>query len=192
MDALENMINAIIEDGEKDVSAYIDAEKKALDEKLLRTKAEIEKDQEKQKEQVKTKLDKSFRQQTARERLDYRERIMSEKMEYLNQVFDEALSILNTWTKEEAQEFFITIVNRFPDGNYRVLIGERSKDYLTEEFMNGLGDGKSYQITGNIIAKKGGFILELEDQIQYDYLFDNVIFVLKEKYLFRVSEILFK
>lgn len=192
MDPLENMIKSIITDADKEISVYLEKEKEALAEELLKKKAEIKADQENQKEQLKGRLDKSFRQLTARNRLNYRENIMSEKMEYLNQVFAEVLSVLNTWSKDEVQTFFISIVDRFPAGKYRVLVGERSKSYLTYDFMKGLSDGKDYTIAENLIAEKGGFILEQADQVQFDYLFNNVITVLKEKYLFKVSEILFK
>ncbi|EOL44172.1 hypothetical protein [Enterococcus caccae] len=193
MDAIEKIVEQILEKGQIEVSALkkvetarIDQEYQEQEEALfLKESTLIEKNQE--------QTNKAFKQKEHRQQLEIKQATLNQKQDYLEQLFSESIERMNQWTPAEFQEFAEQIMSQLPiEGEANLKLGELSKGKLSYQWLLDHATEKmKLHLDPEVIPSVGGFIVSKEG-IEYNFLFSSLVQEIKKMESFQLAEMLFQ
>lgn len=193
MDAIEKIVEQILEKGQTEVSALkatemkrIDREYQEQEEALILQESKII---EKNEEQTK----KTFKQKQNRQQLEIKQATLNQKQGYLEQLFTESVERMNLWSESEFQTFVEQILAQMPiEGECLVQLGAFSKGKLSDEWLLVHStDQLTLKLAKDVIPAVGGFIIAKEG-IEYNFLFATLVQEIKKMDSFKIAEMLFQ
>ncbi|MBO0472560.1 hypothetical protein JZO86_02395 [Enterococcus ureasiticus] len=193
MDAIEKIVEQILEKGQVEVSelkkvemARIDREYQEQEEALFLQESKlIEKNQE--------QTDKAYKQKSNRQQLEIKQATLNQKQGYLEQLFAESVERMNHWTEAEFQRFVEQIIIQLlVEGKAALKLGEFSKGRLSEQWLAEHSSEKlTLKLEKEVIPNDGGFIVS-KDGIEYNFLFTSLVQEIKKMESFKIAELLFR
>ncbi|MTD39106.1 hypothetical protein GIX45_10730 [Erwinia sp. CPCC 100877] len=192
MDAIEKIVEQIINKGQQEAAEFKQKEKRRIDQEMKQQETAVivqEKELIKRNEQ---QLNKLFRQKQNRQRLDIRQATLQKKQTYLEQLFSEAVEQLNTWTEVEFQGFAERVLKRLSlTGEATMILGEYSKELFSADWLlQHAPEQTRVTLSEKFITGEGGFIIA-QAGIDYNFLFSSLIEEVKTAAGFQIAEALF-
>ncbi|MFD2305954.1 hypothetical protein [Enterococcus termitis] len=193
MEAIERIIDQILEKGTAEITELKNAELKQIDEAyaeqeealLLQEKKLIEKNNEQSL--------KNFKQKQNRQQLEIKQSTLNQKQGYLEQLFLEAVKRMNNWNEVEFQAFAQQIIEQLTlIGKAELQLGAYSQGKLTNQWLiEHTPKDLDLQLQPNLIADVGGFIIA-QNGIEYNFLFPSLVQEIKRAESFDIAERLFR
>ncbi|WP_207695912.1 V/A-type H+/Na+-transporting ATPase subunit E [Enterococcus sp. DIV0212c] len=193
MDAIEKIVEQILEKGHEEVATLkqteilrIDHEYQEMEEALVLQETKlIEKNQE--------QTNKAFKQKQNRQQLDIKQATLNQKQGYLEELFSKVVERMSHWTEIEFQTFVEQIIEQLPiEGEVQLTLGEFSKGKLSEQWLLEHSSEKLIFVLQNEqILGDGGFIVAKEG-IEYNFLFSSLVQEVKKMESFQIAEMLFQ
>ncbi|ALS37864.1 V/A-type H+-transporting ATPase subunit E [Enterococcus rotai] len=193
MDAIEKIIEQILEKGQQEVSALKKAETDRIDREyqeqeealLLQESKMIEKNQE--------QTNKAFKQKENRQQLEIKQATLNQKQDYLERLFSESVERMNQWNPIEFQRFVEQIISQLPlEGEANLKLGELSKVKLSSQWLSEHSTEKlKLRLEDEFLPNVGGFIIAKEG-IEYNFLFSSLVQEVKKMESFSIAEMLFQ
>ncbi|WP_086313391.1 V/A-type H+/Na+-transporting ATPase subunit E [Enterococcus sp. 7F3_DIV0205] len=193
MDAIEKIVEQILEKGQKEVSERKKIELDRINQEYQEQKEALFLQESKLIEKNQEQTNKAFKQKENRQQLEIKQSILNQKQGYLEQLFTEAVERMNHWTESEFQTFAEQIINQLPiEGKAYLKLGSFSKGKLSEQWIV----EHSNEILTLILEKEevpndGGFIVA-KDGIEYNFLFSSLMQEIKKMESFKIAEMLFQ
>lgn len=193
MDAIEKIIEQILEKGQQEVSALKKAETDRIDREyqeqeealLLQESKMIEKNQE--------QTNKAFKQKENRQQLEIKQATLNQKQDYLERLFSESVERMNQWNPIEFQRFVEQIISQLPlEGEANLKLGELSKVKLSSQWLSEHSTEKlKLRLEDEFLPNVGGFIIAKEG-IEYNFLVSSLVQEVKKMESFSIAEMLFQ
>jgi len=193
MDAIEKIIEQILEKGQQEVSALKKAETDRIDREyqeqeealLLQESKMIEKNQE--------QTNKAFKQKENRQQLEIKQATLNQKQDYLERLFSESVERMNQWNPIEFQRFVEQIISQLPlEGEANLKLGELSKGKLSSQWLSEHSTEKlKLRLEDEFLPNVGGFIIAKEG-IEYNFLVSSLVQEVKKMESFSIAEMLFQ
>ncbi|MBO0439412.1 hypothetical protein [Candidatus Enterococcus ikei] len=193
MDAIEKIVEQILEKGHEEVATLkqtetlrIDHEYQEMEEALVLQESKlIEKNQE--------QTNKAFKQKQNRQQLDIKQATLNQKQVYLEELFSKVVERMSHWTEIEFQTFVEQIIEQLPiEGEVQLMLGEFSKGKLSDQWLLEHSSEKLIFVLQNeLILGDGGFIIAKEG-IEYNFLFSSLVQEVKKMESFQIAEMLFQ
>ncbi|MBP1045476.1 hypothetical protein I6N96_04250 [Enterococcus sp. BWM-S5] len=193
MDAIEKIVEQILEKGKDEIATYKSAEKERIEKNFDEQVAAIE-IQEKHQIDKNTELaKKAFKQKQNRQQLDVRQETLNRKQELLTQLFKETVEKMNEWDTATFQEFAANVLSKLPlTGDVQLKIGEYSQEKVSQEWLKQFNtDTLSFQLSDAVVSKESGFVI-VKDGIEYNFLFSTLVQEIQKAESFKIAEMLFR
>lgn len=194
MGAIEKMVAQVLEKGQKERETYLKEEKEKLALNEEKERAHLEETKEETLQKNLRSLEKEYQQLTQRYETSSRQDTLNMKQSYLGKLFEQAVMTMNQWDDETTRAFCSHAILKVPDfPDSQLIVGEYSKNALTQDWLKGVNEKKEYPITfsSEVEEKQGGFILR-QGGIEYNVLFSSLIQEVQEENSFAVAEMLFE
>lgn len=193
MDAIEKIVEQILEKGKDEIATYKSAEKERIEKNFDEQVAAIE-IQEKHQIDKNTELaKKAFKQKQNRQQLDVRQETLNRKQELLTQLFKETVEKMNEWDTATFQDFAANVLSKLPlTGDVQLKIGEYSQEKVSQEWLKQFNtDTLSFQLSDAVVSKESGFVI-VKDGIEYNFLFSTLVQEIQKAESFKIAEMLFR
>lgn len=193
MDAIEKIVEQILEKGQTEIQDFERIEKKRIDEntKVQQEALVFQETSLLQKNEEKAK--KEFKQKQNRQQLEIRQGTLNKKQEYLEALFTEAVSSMNAWSEQEFQTFVKQSLAELPiDGEASIVLGELSQGKINQKWLddNQLGQLKLVLKTETIVGQGG--VVVTQSGIEYNFLFASLVQEIQMQESYTIAEMLFK
>ncbi|MGL4697627.1 V-type ATP synthase subunit E [Enterococcus larvae] len=193
MDAIEKIVEQILEKGKDEIATYKSAEKERIEKNFDEQVAAIE-IQEKHQIDKNTELaKKAFKQKQNRQQLDVRQETLNRKQELLTQLFKETVEKMNEWDTATFQDFAANVLSKLPvTDDVQLKIGEYSQEKVSQEWLKQFNtDTLSFQLSDAVVSKESGFVI-VKDGIEYNFLFSTLVQEIQKAESFKIAEMLFR
>lgn len=193
MDAIEKIVEQILEKGQAEVSKMKKVEIDRIDREYQEQEEALFLQERKLVEKKQEQTNKSFKQKENRQQLEIKQATLNQKQGYLELLFSESIERMNHWTESEFQHFVEQIVIQLPvEGEAYVTLGEFSKDKLSDQWVvEHSNDRVRLLLEKDVIPNDGGFIVSKEG-IEYNFLFSSLVQEIKKMESFKIAELLFQ
>ncbi|MEI5992108.1 hypothetical protein A5881_003664 [Enterococcus termitis] len=193
MDAIEKIVEQILEKGQTEVSEMKEAEMKRIDREYQEQEEALILQESKIIEKNEELTNKSFKQKQNRQQLEIKQATLNQKQGYLEQLFTEAVGRMNQWSESEFQLFAQQIIVQLPiEGEVVLQLGAFSKGKLSEQWLLAHStDRLTLRLEKEVIPAVGGFIIAKEG-IEYNFLFSTLVQEIKKMESFKIAELLFQ
>ncbi|MBP2098103.1 hypothetical protein [Enterococcus rivorum] len=193
MDAIEKIVEQILEKGQTEIQDFEKIEKKRIDEnsKAQQEALVLQETTLIQKNEVKAK--KNFKQKQNRQQLEIRQGTLNRKQEYLESLFAEAVSSMNAWSEPEFQTFVKQSVAQLPiTGEAFISLGELSQGKINQKWLD---DNQTAQLKlilkDETIGGQGGVVVA-QSGVEYNFLFASLVQEIQKQESYTIAEMLFK
>lgn len=192
MDAIEKIVEQILEKGKNETAAYQQSEKERIDNDFDEQIAALEIQEKKQIEKNAEITKKAFRQKQNRQQLEVKQRTLNGKQELLTQLFKETVERMNSWDEQTFRQFASGILTDLSlTGDVQVDVGEFSQDKLTAEWLEQFNTpALTFKLSDQTISKESGFVL-VKDGIEYNFLFSTLVQEIQKTESYKAAEMLF-
>ncbi|MEI5992714.1 V-type ATP synthase subunit E [Candidatus Enterococcus mansonii] len=192
MDAIEKIVEQILEKGQAEVEALQQTETQRIDQEFQEQEEALFLQESTMIKKNEVQADKAFKQKQNRQQLEIKQATLNKKQGYLEQLFSESIERMNHWTEVEFQNFAQQIIAQLPfEGEAIIRLGEFSKEKLTEQWLS---EHSTEQIrlvlASETIAGVGGFVVA-KAGIEYNFLFPILVQEVKKIESFHIAEMLF-
>lgn len=193
MDAIEKIVEQILEKGRAEVSALKQEEITRIDQEYQEQEEALFLQESKLIEKNKNQVNKVFKQKQNRQKLEIKQATLNQKQAYLEKLFFEATERLNNWTETEFQLFTQQIISQLPiEGEAYLRLGEFSQEKLTKQWLAAHStENLTLILEKEIIPNNGGFIVA-KDGVEYNFLFSSLVQEIKKMESFKIAELLFQ
>ncbi|GGC83794.1 hypothetical protein [Enterococcus wangshanyuanii] len=193
MDAIEKIVDQILEKGTTEVADIKRVEYKRIDEAYAEEEEALLLQEQKLIEKNSDQSNKAFKQKQNRQQLEIKQATLNQKQEYLEQLFLEAIKRMDNWNEDEFQLFTKQILDQLTlNGQAQLQLGEYSKGKLTEQWLkNHRSNELDLVLLPDFIPGVGGFIVA-QNGIEYNFLFPSLVQEIKRAESFSIAEMLFK
>lgn len=193
MDAIEKIVDQILEKGTKEVADIKKVEYKRIDEAYAEQEEALLLQEHKSIEKNSDRCNKAFKQKQNRQQLEIKQATLNQKQEYLEQLFLEAIKRMDNWNEAEFQLFTKQILDQLTlTGQAQLQLGENSKGKLTEQWLKSHRSNElGLVLLPDFILGVGGFIVA-QNGIEYNFLFPSLVQEIKRAESFSIAEMLFK
>lgn len=193
MDAIERIVEQIIEKGQAEVSEFKKVEAERIDQQYQEQEESLVLQESKLIEKNEEQANKEFKQKQNRQQLEIKQATLNQKQDYLEQLFSESVERMNYWTEKEFQTFAKQIIIQLPvEGEARLKLGEFSEGKLSDQWLLEHSSNKLMLILEKeVVPSTGGFIVAKEG-IEYNFLFSSLVQEIKKIESFQIAEMLFK
>lgn len=192
MDAIEKIVEQILEKGTSEATAAKKVEKERIETNFDELAAAL--DSQKQKQIIKnTELSKkAFKQKQNRQQLEVKQETLNSKQVLLSQLFKETTKKMTEWDTETFQQFAAGILsNLHLAGDVSVNAGEYSKDKMSQEWLNQFTTERLVlHLSEQTIPNESGFVLA-KDGIEYNFLFSTLVQEVQTSESYKIAEMLF-
>lgn len=193
MDAIEKIVEQILEKGQNEIRDFKTIEEKRINENsdvqqealILQEATLIHKNEEKAK--------KAFKQKQNRQQLEIRQGTLNRKQEYLEALFTDAVAKMNALSEQEFQAFVKHSLAELPiTGEASIVLGEFSRGQLTQKWLD---DNQTSNLTltleAETIAGQGGVVIT-QAGVEYNFLFASLVQEIQKQESYSIAEMLFK
>ncbi|MBL1226969.1 V-type ATP synthase subunit E [Enterococcus sp. BWR-S5] len=193
MDAIEKIVEQILEKGKDEIATYKSAEKERIEKNFDEQVAAIEIQEKNQLDKNTELTKKAFKQKQNRQQLDVRQETLNRKQELLTQLFKETVEKMNEWDTATFQNFAANVLSNLQlTGEVQLDAGEYSQDKLSQEWLNQFHTDKlTVQLSDTVIPKESGFVV-VKDGIEYNFLFSTLVQEIQKAESFKIAEMLFR
>ncbi|ALS00437.1 hypothetical protein ATZ33_03330 [Enterococcus silesiacus] len=193
MDAIEKIVEQILEKGQTEVSELKATEMKRIDREYQEQEEALSLQESKIIEKNEEQTKKAFKQKQNRQQLEIKQATLNQKQGYLEQLFTESVERMNQWSESEFQTFAEQILAQMPiEGECLVQLGAFSKGKLSDEWLLAHStDQLTLRLESEVIPAVGGFIIA-KDGIEYNFLFATLVQEIKKIDSFKIAERLFQ
>ncbi|WP_206912097.1 V/A-type H+/Na+-transporting ATPase subunit E [Enterococcus sp. DIV0840] len=193
MDAIEKIVEQILEKGQVEVSELKKVEMARIDRKYQEQEEALFLQESKLIEKNQEQTDKAYKQKSNRQQLEIKQATLNQKQGYLEQLFAESVERMNHWTEAEFQRFVEQIIIQLlVEGKAALKLGEFSKGRLSEQWLAEHSSEKlTLKLEKEVIPNDGGFIVS-KDGIEYNFLFTSLVQEIKKMESFKIAELLFR
>lgn len=193
MNAIEKIVEEIIEKGKQDTDKWKEERIREINASFEIEKEAIMLEEVKQIEKNQKNLTLSFNQKRNRQQLELRQGLLNEKQVYLEQLFSEVVARMNNWSIETFQLFVKQIIIDLPlQGEIQVYLGEFSKGKITQQwFLDQRNEKQQFILCDKAISGEGGLLFS-KNGVEYNCLFSSLIEEIKKSESFVVAEKLFQ
>ncbi|MBM7690174.1 hypothetical protein BCR24_14315 [Enterococcus ureilyticus] len=191
MDAIEKIVEQILEKGRIEVSEQKKVEIMRIDQEYQEQEEALYLQEAKRIEKNEEQTMKAFKQKQNRQQLDIKQATLNQKQGYLEQLFTEATERMNDWSEVEFQQFVEQIIHQLPiEGRAGLKLGEFSKNKLSDQWLQVHSPEKLVLVLEKeVIPNAGGFIVA-KDGIEYNFLFSSLVQEIKKIDSFKVAKLL--
>lgn len=192
MDAIEKIVDQILEKGTAEVSDLKKVEYKRIDEAYAEQEEALQLQEHKLIEKNSDQTNKAFKQKQNRQQLEIKQATLNQKQGYLEQLFLEAIKRMDRWNEDEFQLFTKQILDQLTlTGQAQLQLGEYSKGKLTEQWLEKHKPNElELALLPDFIPGVGGFIVA-QNGIEYNFLFPSLVQEIKRAESFSIAEMLF-
>ncbi|WP_086444561.1 hypothetical protein [Candidatus Enterococcus lemimoniae] len=189
MDAIEKIVEQILEKGQIEVSTYKKAEIDRIDQEYQEQEEALVLQESKLIEKNQEQTNKAFKQKENRQQLEIKQAILNQKQEYLEQLFLKSVERMNQWTQAEFQQFAEQIITQLPiEGEASLIVGEHSNGKLSNQWLLEHSTEKlKLRLENKLVPGSGGFIVAKEG-VEYNFLFSSLVQEVKKTESFNVLE----
>lgn len=193
MDAIEKIVEQILEKGQKEVSDLKKIELERIDQEYQEQAEALLLQENKLIEKNKEQTMKAFKQRSNRQQLEIKQATLNQKQAYLEQLFSEAIERMNHWTEPEFQTFAKQIIAQLTiEGEAQLTLGAFSKGKLSDKWVLDHSSEKlKLTLDEDVIPNEGGFIIAKEG-IEYNFLFASLVQEIQKMESFKLAEMLFQ
>ena len=193
MNAIEKIVEEIIEKGKQDTDKWKEERIREINASFEIEKEAIMLEEVKQIEKNQKNLTRSFNQKRNRQQLELRQSLLNEKQVYLEKLFSEVVARMNNWSIKTFQLFVKQIIIDLPlQGEIHVYLGEFSKEKITQQwFLNQRNEKQQFILCDKVIFGEGGLIFS-KNGVEYNCFFSSLIEEIKKSESFVVAEKLFQ
>ncbi|MHC5229183.1 hypothetical protein ACYSNW_12940 [Enterococcus sp. LJL99] len=193
MNAIEKIVEEIIENGKQDTNKWEEERMKGIKNSFEIEKEALLIEEAKQIEKNQKQLTLSLNQKRNRQQLETRQELLNKKQFYLEQLFSEVVTRMNHWSIESFQSFAKQIIVDLPlEGEIMVYLGEFSKEKVTQKwFLDQKNEQKQFILCDEVISGEGGLLFS-KNGVEYNCLFSNLVEEIKKAESFNVAEKLFQ
>ncbi|MGX7245269.1 hypothetical protein ACWOC1_10470 [Enterococcus quebecensis] len=193
MDAIERIVEQILEKGQTEVLELKKVEIKRIDQEFAEQEEALFLQERKLIEKNEEQTIKAFKQKQNRQQLEIKQGTLNQKQGYLELLFSEAIERMNHWTEAEFQIFVKQIISQLPvEGDARLKLGEYSQEKLDDQWLaEHTSDKLRLVLEKEYIPNVGGFIIA-KDGIEYNFLFPSLVQEIKKTESFKIAEMLFQ
>lgn len=199
MSNINNLINKIISDAEKESKSIIDDANHKADEIINKKINEANIESARILQKGKIEIESKKERIVSNAKLKVRNEKLKAKQQIIQKVYDEALNRLVNIAQDEFLSFIKNSIEQLPiDGDELLIVNNTDKQKITEEFINELNEilikkGKKGKIKlsnedGNM---QGGFILK-KNGIEINNSFEALIDFYKDTLQTEIVDILFR
>ncbi|WP_430601804.1 V/A-type H+/Na+-transporting ATPase subunit E [Enterococcus sp. DIV0724b] len=193
MDAIEKLVEQILEKGQAEVSEQKKVEIKRINQEYQEQEEALFLQESKLIEKNQELINKAFKQKQNRQQLDIKQATLNQKQGYLEQLFLESIERMNHWSEKEFQAFAEQIIIQLPvEGEAYLKLGEFSEGKLSEQWLVEHTNSKlTLLLDKEVMSNDGGFIISKEG-IEYNFLFSSLVQEIKKMESFKIAELLFQ
>lgn len=193
MDAIEKIVEQILEKGRIEISTFKKIETDRIDREYQEKEELLYLQESKCIEKNEDQLNKLYRQKENRQQLEIKQAILNKKQDYLEKLFLESIERMNHWTEAEFQTFAEQIISHLPvEGEAYLKLGAFSKGKLSEQWLVEQSNDKlTLSVETTVIPNTGGFIV-VKDGIEYNFLFLCLVHEIRKIESFKIAELLFQ
>ncbi|MCB5950800.1 hypothetical protein LI951_01815 [Enterococcus sp. BWT-B8] len=192
MDAIEKIVEQILEKGTCEAEAVKKSEVNRIESNFYEQIAALD-IQKKQQITKNAELSKKiFRQKQNRQQLEVKQATLNSKQELLGQLFKETTEKMKQWDTETFQQFASGMLSKLDlSGEVVFNAGEYSKDKISQTWLDQFTTDKlTLQLSEKIIPKESGFVLA-KDGIEYNFLFSTLVQEVQTTEIYKIAEMLF-
>lgn len=193
MDAIEKIVEQILEKGRQEVSVLKEKEMQRIDQEYLEQEEALALQESKLIEKNQEQATKNFKQKQNRQQLEIKQATLNQKQGYLELLFTQVIERMNEWSEFEFQRFAQQIISQLPiTGEARLKLGSFSKDKLSDQWVREHSPEKgTLYLEDEVIPNEGGFIVA-KDGIEFNFLFSSLVQEIKKMESFVIAEQLFQ
>ena len=160
---------------------------------VLKAEEEAEKTLVEEKEKITNQLNNEFDMKKNTQDVSYRNAILREKQQVIQQAFKDALKELNNISENEFMKIVMTALSHVDvTQTVKLFVGEHTNHLLDREGLNSeLPWNHHVDIIDEPVKNKAG-VLVRQDNIDYNYFFDELIFENRPELLKYVTSQLFE
>lgn len=182
--SVERMKNIILKKGLDEIQHDFLQQKKELETQFEHQSHILLRNKEQQLALVKRNMRDHFQQEFNHYELQFKRTISVQKQQYLHQLFQKALETMRNWPKKQflANTKGVFVQNTLT-GDVEVIVGEWSKEQITQYELDHFSEEHGnirYHLSKEQLSDDGGFSF-LQNGIEYNYSFSNLIEEIKEK-----------
>lgn len=161
MNGKDAIVSDIIEKAEKSAEAIVADARKSHDSTIDKLKSDLEKKRESAIKTAREKADDVIRRRRTLANLEARKTELAAKQRVIDAAFDEATKKMLNMTDHIYREFIAEIVERFAEDGDRIIIAERDKKRLHNEWLCSLNEKLNLNLAfaDETHSGKGGIIL---------------------------------
>ncbi|MGC6767846.1 hypothetical protein ACYSNR_11620 [Enterococcus sp. LJL128] len=193
MDAIEKIVEQILEKGKEEAAAYKTVEKERIENEFAEQAAAVEIQEKKQIKKNDEQMKKAFKQKQNRQQLEVKQTTLNDKQELLSRLFKETVEKMNHWDLTTFQQFASGILaNLELAGEVEVSVGEFSQDKISQEWLQTFNTTDlKLTLSDQLIRKESGFVLA-KDGIEYNFLFSTLVQEIQTAESYKIAEMLFR
>lgn len=188
---------------DKITQQVIDKEKKSLDEKVEKARAEAEEaiqaakdnaeaERAKQVERINQETSAQYDIEANSIAINERNQKLSIKQDYIEQVLQETQAKLDAVDEETFKNFAQGVLSRFEgEGKLTVILGEKSQSLIDEAWLKNVSvPGLDLDLGSETVPEESGFVLSGQG-VEYNYLFSELIDNAKNDFVRQINQELF-
>lgn len=190
---LEKITQQVIDKEKVSLDNKIKKERENAEEEIQAAKQSAEEKKQRQFERIDQDINNQYEIELNSISINERNEKLKIKQSYIEQVLNKVQSKLDAIDAESFKSFTTDILKQFSHAKHLDLVlGEKSKGLIDDNWLSTINiDGLDVSLSDKTVPNESGFLLE-DENIEYNFLFSELIKNNKNEYIRQIDQKLFQ
>src|SRR5699024_1626184 len=190
---LDIITQQVIDKEKVSLDNKIKKERENAEEEIQAAKQSAEEKKQRQFERIDQDINNQYEIELNSISINERNEKLKIKQSYIEQVLNKVQSKLDAIDAESFKSFTTDILKQFSDAKHLDLVlGEKSKGLIDDNWLSSINvDGLDVSLSDKTVPNESGFLLE-DENIEYNFLFSELIKNNKNEYIRQIDQKLFQ
>lgn len=190
---LEKITQQVIDKEKVSLDNQIKKERENAEEEIQAAKQSAEEKKQRQSERIDQDVNNQYEIELNSISINERNEKLKIKQSYIEQVLNKVQSKLDAVDAESFKSFTTDILKQFSDAKHlNLVLGEKSKGLIDDNWLSSINvDGLDVSLSDKTVPNESGFLLE-DENIEYNFLFSELIKNNKNEYIRQIDQKLFQ
>ena len=190
---LDKITQQVIDKEKVSLDNQIKKERENAEEEIQAAKQSAEEKKQRQFERIDQDINNQYEIELNSISINERNEKLKIKQSYIEQVLNKVQSKLDAIDAESFKSFTTDILKQFSDAKHlNLVLGEKSKGLIDDNWLSSINvDGLDVSLSDKTVPNESGFLLE-DENIEYNFLFSELIKNNKNEYIRQIDQKLFQ